>query len=142
MSNDELEYLRFVYNSLDLYTIINIYKNFNKLPPKEYFILLCKDCNNELATNICFTCYKYLCSHCTYKCKSTKLEYCYQHLLSCDICDNNCVCVGCRHYITDYTCDVCVENYGIFISCGCIIPIENQCMICNKKINNITKQII
>lgn len=136
----ELEYLRYVYSTLDSKQLIDAYKHFSGVPPAKYFLLLCKDCDEDLAQHICTSCSKPLCNNCLYVCNSLGLMLCRNHFMLCPLCQEGCVCPLCRKFSVEHTCTVCSENYEIAFSCGCSMPEDNSCMICDNRIHPITKE--
>jgi hypothetical protein len=142
----ELEYLRFVYNSLSQKETVSIYKKFSGLPPEEYILLLCKDCQKDVGKYSCLLCDKLVCLDCIYVCEKMQLLLCKEHFLPCPICQRGCVCPLCRKFSTEYTCNVCSENYEISYSCGCNFPEDENCVtgitciICFEEIHPITKE--
>jgi hypothetical protein len=135
----ELEYLRYIYNSLDIDTMIRLYKDFPKIPPQNYIMFLCGDCMEDVSEFSCHICEKNLCGDCYYYCGSSNKMSCFEHFQSCELCDMGCVCSKCRQYTADYTCSVCSDNYEIPIFCGCAES-EKKCVICDKNMDPVTKE--
>ena len=139
----ELDYLRFVYNSLDLDTLIHVYKSYPSYPPPKYFLLLCESCVEDLGENKCALCDSYLCDDCSYTCAFSGVTLCSTHAQICPICEDGCVCTSCRTYIVDSICAVCSENYQVPYHCGCSpVQVGDMCIICTEEMDPVTKERI
>tara|TARA_R110002111_G_scaffold262312_1_gene337963 strand:- start:139 stop:573 length:435 start_codon:yes stop_codon:yes gene_type:complete len=139
-TNPELDYLRYIYNSIDSTILVELY---NKCPiqiPKKYNLVICKDCDEDLAENICFLCNKLLCVDCVYYCKSYKIYICKEHFLSCPICGSGCTCDYCSKYLSDDICSQCSEQVSYGIHCGCVKKKEKHCGMCEKRMDTILKE--
>jgi hypothetical protein len=138
--SNELEYLRYIYNSLDTDTLVELYKNFPQVPPQNYLLILCEDCSSGIGEYMCGYCQKDLCEDCMWWCDSADNEFCEEHFQKCVLCDQGCVCTQCRTYTAENVCTVCTDNYELPYFCGCELPTPGTCMICAHEMDPVTKE--
>lgn len=138
----EIEYLRYVYNSLEDDEIIPIYNARSGVVPPNYYILVCKECNEQRAISVCDVCFRPLCSSCKSVCESSKKVRCFDHFDACELCELGCTCPTCKIYTTDHLCNVCSNEYELTVSCGCEIQHDGSCMICGLDMDEFTKERI
>lgn len=135
----EQKYLQYVHSQLDEKSLIKIQDKYKGLIPKEYYIFPCI-CGDYRSENLCDICRNPLCKYCTRVCDTLGMFFCDDHFVECPMCEVNCMCRTCRVSSVEYTCSICSEKYDIAFSCGCMIPDNNTCMICENIMDPITKE--
>jgi hypothetical protein len=144
LPSSELDFLRFSYACLTPEIRIAIQKCSPIIPPSEYYINLCKKCNNFQGVMQCENCSCDLCVSCTYYCPSRHLRLCMTHFTPCPICRAACACKECRKYHSDCICEDCSDTFPIAYTCGCIgEEFTNNaqffCLLCRTPMDSITK---
>jgi hypothetical protein len=140
MSNQELEYLRFIYRNLDVNSCIYFQNTFSGIIPENYYLSFCQSCEKNISIIPCSTCNKKFCTSCTNYCQSSASILCKEHFLFCSICRLNCACTACRKYNPDKICDICADNFEVPYSCANCSKNEEEellCIFCKKQIEPI-----
>lgn len=141
--DNELDYLRHIYNSLDVKQLVRAHRSFDGTPPKKYHIPICGGCNGDLGKYNCLVCGKILCESCLNVCSTIPALFCADHFMSCPVCELACACPNCLVSTADKICSVCSESYGISYSCGCTDEYDNDvCALCEKKMDKLTKELV
>jgi hypothetical protein len=145
LDNDsELEFLRYIYSTLNTEYKIAIQKSYYKNVPEQYYIYVCQSCNQNIAIDYCnkFDCNKMVCDNCRNNvCINLPGCYCSEHLKKCPSCNTICACDNCRVYIVNQICNICCESYETSYSCTICsekAKKEETCVYCKESINPFT----
>lgn len=147
-NEEELEFLRYAYSTLNTQYRIFLQKFYSKPLPDNYYIFVCESCKEDVAVDMCHNkkCGKIICDKCRNNvCVEKKGSYCPEHLNKCPSCKTYCACHKCRVYVVNKICNICSETYETSFSCRICSDksvSEQNCVYCKESMNPYTLERI